>query len=72
MAGHSLWSLTKAYWLSPERWSAWGFVIVIVSANLGSGGIKLLQTLPPAVSSPLCKRMLPKEKCRVNASAAYD
>ncbi len=45
LAGHSLWNLTKAYWLGPERWSAWAFIAVIVAANLGLVGINLLQNI---------------------------
>ena len=30
-----LWSLTKPYFVSEERWSAWGFLIILVVLSLG-------------------------------------
>ena len=30
-----LWSLTKPYFVSEERWSAWGFLLLLVALNLG-------------------------------------
>jgi len=45
LAGHGLWYLTKAYWLGPERLSAWAFIIVIIAANLSLVGINLFQNI---------------------------
>lgn len=41
----SLWDLTRAYWASDERWSAWAFLLAIVLANLGLVGINLMQNV---------------------------
>lgn len=30
------WRLTKPYWLSEEKWSAWGLLLVVVALNLGN------------------------------------
>ncbi len=44
-AAYDLWHLTKAYWLSRERLSAWAFVTAIVAGNLALVGINLLQNI---------------------------
>ncbi|MCX2523610.1 ABC transporter ATP-binding protein/permease [Larsenimonas rhizosphaerae] len=31
-----VWALTKPYWRSEEKWSAWGFLILILTLTLGS------------------------------------
>ena len=41
----NLWDLTKAYWLSDERWSAWAFLVAITLANVGLVGINLMQNM---------------------------
>jgi putative ATP-binding cassette transporter len=30
------WRLTKAYWTSEEKWSAWGLLLAIIALNLGN------------------------------------
>lgn len=45
MAPRSLWDLTRAYWGSDERWSAWAFLLAIIALNLSLVGINLLQNV---------------------------
>ena len=40
-----LWDLTKAYWHSDERWSAWALSLAIVAMNLGLVAINLMQNV---------------------------
>src|SRR6202521_5666998 len=35
------WRLTKAYWASEEKWSAWGVLLAIIALNLGNGYISV-------------------------------
>src|ERR1700737_5527206 len=30
------WRLTKPYWTSEEKWSAWGLLLAVVALNLGN------------------------------------
>jgi vitamin B12/bleomycin/antimicrobial peptide transport system ATP-binding/permease protein len=32
----SAWRITKTYWLSEEKWSAWGLLLAVVALNLGN------------------------------------
>jgi vitamin B12/bleomycin/antimicrobial peptide transport system ATP-binding/permease protein len=36
------WSLTKPYWTSDEKWSAWALLLVIIALNLGTVYITVL------------------------------
>jgi vitamin B12/bleomycin/antimicrobial peptide transport system ATP-binding/permease protein len=36
------WSLTKPYWTSDEKWSAWGLLLLIIALNLGTVYITVL------------------------------
>jgi len=36
------WSLTKPYWTSDEKWSAWGLLLAIIALNLGTVYITVL------------------------------
>lgn len=36
------WRLTRPYWVSDEKWSAWGLLVVIVGLNLGNVYVSVL------------------------------
>src|SRR6185369_17257824 len=37
-----VWDLTRGYWVSEERWSAWILLIAIVSLNIGLVAVNVL------------------------------
>jgi putative ATP-binding cassette transporter len=41
--GRDVWVLTKGYWGSEERWSAWPLLTAVIGLNLGLVGVNVLQ-----------------------------
>jgi len=43
--GRDVWALTKGYWTSEERWTAWGFLAAVVGLNLALVYVNFQQNL---------------------------